>query len=736
MWHDSVALGSSAWPKSCFGSPQKRPVKIPIPKIFPAQRSSHQTFKFCPAHSSMPRACLAWAFRVDSFSSVAKARFVSGKSGFRKPRDSQRGPRSVFAGTGSASSDLRVDHYVPTVWGSRSGGVLGRLRNTRIAMTATKKTQHPPPVVTDIEDLLLKHPGVAFVQHDAPSARRDLLKWYDQHHRILPWRRNKFSKHCLPREKTDLSAVKGEEILGPEPQTLANPQTLATAALYWVDVETAGSPCDVPTDQYAYGVWVSEIMSQQTQIERVAVYWRRWMSKWPTADALSDATQEQVNELWAGLGYYRRARFLLEGAKFVVGKGGDAGKDSEGKDSKLSDGKQHPEKTLSPFPNTAKALSSVPGVGPYTAAAVASIAFHEPIAAVDGNVIRVATRLGSVVGGGDAVKNNTSASRAVREIANALLDETRPGDFNQAMMELGATVCTPRNPKCLTCPLRAYCQGFKMETSEELELKETLKRESTEPKGKADVTSKELTGEPKSSPFRVTDLPEKDKKAEKRLETVLTRVVEARVVFAAGAGIGKQSGGTNHSSTDTEILIGYLVTKRPEGGLLGGLWEFPSVVAPAETKNDLDRAKMAENLVSFCDPVSHGSPFGVDHLVKSAGTLVSFRPVEQMGEVTHVFSHVKQQTIVTRLAVEVTLVAGDDSAEAFFAQTGEGTNQTPWRWVRGDAIHDAGLTSGPMKVFGLLTKENGKKKNAAPKESAIGKMFAKKQKKAEEKQTG
>ena len=350
MWHDSVALGSSAWPKSCFGSPQKRPVKIPIPKIFPAQRSSHQTFKFCPAHSSMPRVCLAWAFRVDSFSSVAKARFVSGKSGFRKPRDSQRGPRSVFAGTGSASSDLRVDHYVPTVWGSRSGGVLGRLRNTRIAMTATKNTQHPPSVVTDIEDLLLKHPGVAFVQHDAPSARRDLLKWYDQHHRILPWRRNKFSKHCLPREKTDLSAVKGEEILGPEPQTLANPQTLATAALYWADVETAGSPCDVPTDQYAYGVWVSEIMSQQTQIERVAVYWRRWMSKWPTADALSDATQEQVNELWAGLGYYRRARFLLEGAKFVVGKGGDAGKDSEGKDSKLSDGKQHPEKTLSPVP--------------------------------------------------------------------------------------------------------------------------------------------------------------------------------------------------------------------------------------------------------------------------------------------------------------------------------------------------------------------------------------------------
>ena len=538
---------------------------------------------------------------------------------------------------------------------------------------STKKQSDP---IHDIEDLYTKHLGVKLVKESAPNARHDLLKWYDQNHRVLPWRRNKHSKHCVPKENTDLQKF----LTGDSSES----RTFQTALSYWMDVETTGSPMDVPSDQYAYGVWVSEIMSQQTQIERVAVYWRKWMSKWPTAELLATATQEQVNEVWAGLGYYRRARFLLEGAKYVVNGGGNE-EGNEGEKKKM-------------FPSTVKALSNVPGVGPYTAAAVASIAFNEPVAAVDGNVIRVGTRLGLIKDGGDAVKNNTSASKAVKEIADSLLCHDRPGDFNQAMMELGATVCTPRNPKCDTCPVSKYCEG--------------LKQETVESQNNSERNSEAL-------PFKVTDLPEKDKKAEKRLETVATRVMEVHVFFAKPE---EEFG--NYKEPVVGGNVGYLVTKRPEGGLLGGLWEFPSVVMADEVKDDqTQRSKAVDSLIETLDPFEgEGEGFALN---------VKRKQVEQVGEVTHVFSHVKQLTNVERAVVEVLILKSDydNPVEEFFAQSGgEGEGQIPWRWVMKSQVNDAGLTSGPMKVVGLLSKQSEGKKKKAPKETAIGKMFAKQEK--------
>ena len=147
---------------------------------------------------------------------------------------------------------------------------------------------------------------------------------------------------------------------------------------------------------------------------------------------------------------------------------------------------------------TPKGLADVPGVGPYTAAAVASIAFGEPVAAVDGNVIRVCTRLAAVTGGGDAAKPSSDAAKAVRLCADWLIGSSRPGDFNQAMMELGATVCTPKAPACGRCPLREGCAGAALELA------------GTRPG------------------FKVTDLPEKEKKPEKREERVAVKVVERR----------------------------------------------------------------------------------------------------------------------------------------------------------------------------------------------------------------
>jgi len=192
---------------------------------------------------------------------------------------------------------------------------------------------------------------------------------------------------------------------------------------------------DLPWRQSAdpYAIWVSEIMLQQTRVAVVAERYREFMERFPTLIALALAPEQDVLALWSGLGYYRRARMLHKAAQFVAGNlGGN-------------------------LPLRAEALRELPGIGAYTAAAIASIAHGEPVAVVDGNVERVLCRLagwdaGSRKGGGAALR------RKIEELAGRLLDRERPGDANQAIMELGATVCTPRNPQCLVCPLEAKCK--------------------------------------------------------------------------------------------------------------------------------------------------------------------------------------------------------------------------------------------------------------------------------------
>jgi A/G-specific adenine glycosylase len=456
-------------------------------------------------------------------------------------------------------------------------------------------------------------------------------------------------------------------------------------------------------------------MSQQTQIERVSIYWQKWMAKWPTVTALADATQEEVNEMWAGLGYYRRARFLLEGAKHVATKA----KDDDSGVLPTKEGKDEDE--LTNFPRTAKALSAVPGVGPYTAAAVASIAFNESVAAVDGNVIRVATRLSCARGGGDAAKSGTSAASAVRAVADALLahSDYRPGDFNQAMMELGATVCAPRNPKCSECPVAEHCQGLAAQKA-------------------ASETASVLDG---SVAFSVTDLPEKEKKAPKREETVAVRFVEARVSAEQFDGL------------ETTEEIGYLLTKRKEGGLLGGLWEFPSVAAPKEDDFDSDERGGPGLLDTTATSLVHSLRL-FENLPFAGATVDTTEPDKYVGSVTHVFSHVRQTYHVTKATVFVSLPPKSDPNE-FFKRAGRseasptsGAAGTEWRWVRARDVKDAGLSSGVVKVHALVTKDPAKKtkekkeklvretkwtdrKVVAARDTAIGKMFAKKRKTTE-----
>jgi A/G-specific adenine glycosylase len=177
------------------------------------------------------------------------------------------------------------------------------------------------------------------------------------------------------------------------------------------------------TSRDSYRIWLSEIMLQQTRVAAVIEHYHEFLRRFPTVQTLAAAREASVLAAWSGLGYYRRARMLHAAAKVVV--------------------RQHRGK----LPASAKGLRDLPGIGRYTAAAIASIAFDEPTAVVDGNVERVLKR----------VSGRLLTGEELWLAANQLLDEKRPGDFNQAMMELGATVCTPRAPACLTCPVLERC---------------------------------------------------------------------------------------------------------------------------------------------------------------------------------------------------------------------------------------------------------------------------------------
>jgi A/G-specific adenine glycosylase len=215
----------------------------------------------------------------------------------------------------------------------------------------------------------------------------DLLAWYDRHRRKLPWR-----------------AMPGET---PDP----------------------------------YRVWLSEIMLQQTTVRAVAPYFARFAARWPDVRALAAAPLDDVLKLWAGLGYYARARNLHACAKAVV----------ECHDAR--------------FPKAEAELAALPGIGPYTAAAIAAIAFDAPAAAVDGNVERVVARLFAVE------QELPAAKPEIRRLAERLVPLQRSGDFAQALMDLGASICTPKKPACVLCPWRDACAARRRGDPETFPLK-------------------------------------------------------------------------------------------------------------------------------------------------------------------------------------------------------------------------------------------------------------------------
>ncbi|WP_227396957.1 A/G-specific adenine glycosylase [Jeotgalibacillus aurantiacus] len=238
-------------------------------------------------------------------------------------------------------------------------------------------------------------------------------------------------------------------------------------------------------NQDPYKVWVSEIMLQQTRVDTVIPYFNRFMEQFPTVQALAEAPEEKVLKAWEGLGYYSRARNLQAAVREVH------------------------ENYAGVVPDTPEAISSLKGVGPYTAGAVLSIAYNRPEPAVDGNVMRVLSRILSIWD--DIAKPSTR--KTFEQAVRHLISKDNPSYFNQAMMELGAIVCTPTSPSCLLCPVQDHCEAFRQGTQREL--------------------------------------PVKTKKKSSKVIELLTAIVQ---------------------NEKGEVLV----TQRPEQGLLANLWEFPS----------------------------------------------------------------------------------------------------------------------------------------------------------------
>ncbi len=270
----------------------------------------------------------------------------------------------------------------------------------------------------------------------------------------------------------------------------------ATLILDWYDQHARSLPWRVPQgggDPYA--VWVSEIMLQQTRVETVIPYYERWLALFPSVQALADAPEQSVLSAWEGLGYYSRARNLHKAAKMVV------------------------DQFSGQIPREAAQLQRLPGIGRYTAAAIASIAFNQDVAALDGNLRRVFARVFDVAQPADS----PAGEQTLWALAESHLPAGRAGDYSQALMDLGATICLPKNPLCLLCPLGELCQARALGIQEQ--------RPVLKPKA-----------------------------------AVPHRLKAAAVIVQDGC---------------------VLLSQRPANGLLGSLWEFPSAEVDADSPEAL-----------------------------------------------------------------------------------------------------------------------------------------------------
>ncbi|MGC6769166.1 A/G-specific adenine glycosylase [Enterococcus sp. LJL51] len=321
----------------------------------------------------------------------------------------------------------------------------------------------------------------------------------------------------------------------------------------WYEKEKRNLPWRINLDPYR--IWISEIMLQQTRVDTVIDYYYRFMEWFPTIKALAEASDERLLKAWEGLGYYSRARNLKAAAQQIIS-------DFEGE-----------------MPKSIEEIRELKGIGPYTAGAIGSIAFGLPEPAIDGNVMRVVSRLFEI----EADIAKASSRKLFDEAMRLIIDEQRPGDFNQAMMDLGSAICTPTSPKCEACPIQSYCAGYANGT--------------------------------------MTSYPVKSKKMKPKDVYYIGTIIENK----------KQE---------------YLVEQRSDKGLLANMWLFPikEVTKKEFEAMQRDWAEVNQQLALDIDQESLVAEESSSQLLNSYDQVVWQK--RSLGEVTHIFSHLKWHILV------------------------------------------------------------------------------------------
>eukprot|EP00996_Jenningsia_fusiforme_P000324 NODE_1273_length_1609_cov_31.040385_g1138_i0.p1 GENE.NODE_1273_length_1609_cov_31.040385_g1138_i0~~NODE_1273_length_1609_cov_31.040385_g1138_i0.p1 ORF type:complete len:380 (+),score=49.21 NODE_1273_length_1609_cov_31.040385_g1138_i0:240-1379(+) len=362
-------------------------------------------------------------------------------------------------------------------------------------------------------------------------------------------------------------------------------------------------------------------MLQQTRVSTVVSYWRKWMDTFPTINDLACAPVELVLECWAGLGYYRRATALHCAAKEVVSR-------FEGV-----------------LPSDVSLLRSLSGIGPYTAGAIASIAFNAPVPVVDGNVMRVLARLT----GWRAVDVKSAADmKHCWKLASELVHPTQPGDFNQALMDLGSLVCTPHAAECEVCPLRGPCRS------------RSLLEDGIIPQIPGVIP------------------PTASKSAPKEQE-----VTVCVVYYQSGEGRSQVPCANSISSASS--LLSFLLFKRPAEGLLASMWEFPSTDAVAAKPEPKRRKVQSASAAASSSSTSSSSTLAA--VLGSLGRDADVAQAEFCGEVVHRFSH-----ILMTLRVHCVAASATTDVARFSPRTA--------RWVtEGAELESVALSTQMRKVL-------------------------------------
>ena len=301
---------------------------------------------------------------------------------------------------------------------------------------------------------------------------------------------------------------------------------IASRLLEWYSKHARQLPWRGTTDPYV--VWISEIMLQQTRVETVIPYFLRWMERFPTVQSLAAASEQDVLSAWEGLGYYSRARSLHRAARLLV------------------------EQYAAQLPQEVEALHRLPGIGRYTAAAIASIAFGKDEPTLDGNIRRVLARLFNV----SLPARSPQGERQLWELARAYLPAGKASEYNQALMDLGATICIPRTPDCDRCPLVDHCQAFALDIQQERPVREK---------------------KPPLPHFVVT-----------------AAVIQQITPPSSDVPLGENP---------------VLLARRPSRGLLGGLWEFPG--GKLKDGEDLSACLKREICEELGVKISVGEAFGI-----------------------------------------------------------------------------------------------------------------------------